>query len=185
MTPLHILRVLGLAGLAALFAAGCGKSTNQPDSHTSAKSGTKSEYTFALVAKSQSNPVFQAARVGAEDAAARIEEVQTANPDIDGWGMIGSWSLFTDALLKWEPGKVKIVAMDALPAELPYLTKGVVQKLYAQQTYRWGERSVELLVDKVILGKNPANVMDYSELPPVTKDDVQQYEQNWKKWLRQ
>jgi hypothetical protein len=29
--------------------------------------------------------------------------------------MIGSWSLFTDALLKWEPSKVKIVAMDALP----------------------------------------------------------------------
>jgi ribose transport system substrate-binding protein len=120
-----------------------------------------------------------------QDAAAKIEEVQTANPDIDGWAMIGSWSLFTDALLKWEPGKVKIVAMDALPAELPYLTKGVVQKLYAQQTYRWGVRSVELLADKVILGKNPANVMDYSELPPVTKDDVQQYEQNWKKWLRQ
>lgn len=120
-----------------------------------------------------------------QDAAAKIEEVQTANPDIDGWAMIGSWSLFTDALLKWEPGKVKIVAMDALPAELPYLTKGVVQKLYAQQTYRWGVRSVELLADKVILGKNPTNVMDYSELPPVTKDDVQQYEQNWKKWLRQ
>ena len=120
-----------------------------------------------------------------QDAAAKIEEVQTANPDIDGWAMIGSWSLFTDALLKWEPGKVKIVAMDALPAELPYLTKGVVQKLYAQQTYRWGVRSVELLADKVILGKNPASVMDYSELPPVTKDDVQQYEQNWKQWLRQ
>jgi ribose transport system substrate-binding protein len=120
-----------------------------------------------------------------QDAAAKIEEVQTANPDIDGWAMIGSWSLFTDALLKWEPGKVKIVAMDALPAELPYLTKGVVQKLYAQQTYRWGVRSVELLADKVILGKNPATVLDYSELPPVTKDDVQLYEQNWKKWLRQ
>lgn len=120
-----------------------------------------------------------------QDAAAKIEEVQTANPDIDGWAMIGSWSLFTDALLKWEPGKVKIVAMDALPPELPYLTKGVVQKLYAQQTYRWGVRSVELLADKVILGKNPANVMDYSELPLVTRDDVQQYEQNWKKWLRQ
>jgi ribose transport system substrate-binding protein len=120
-----------------------------------------------------------------QDAAAKIEEVQTANPDIDGWAMIGSWSLFTDALLKWEPGKVKIVAMDALPAELPYLTKGVVQKLYAQQTYRWGVRSVELLADKVILGKNSTNVLDYSELPPVTKEDVQQYEQNWKKWLRQ
>jgi ribose transport system substrate-binding protein len=99
--------------------------------------------------------------------------------------MIGSWSLFTDALLKWEPSKVKIVAMDALPAELPYLTKGVVQKLYAQQTYRWGVRSIELLADKVILGKNPGSVMDYSSLPPVTKDDVAQYEQNWKQWLRQ
>jgi ribose transport system substrate-binding protein len=109
--------------------------------------------------------------------------VQTANPDIDGWAMIGSWSLFTDALLKWEPGKVKIVAMDALPAELPYLTKGVVQKLYAQQTYRWGVRSVELLANKVILGENPTNVMDYSPLPAVTKDDVAQYEKNWDKWL--
>jgi len=120
-----------------------------------------------------------------QDAAAKIEEVQTANPDIDGWAMIGSWSLFTDALLKWEPGKVKIVAMDALPAELPYLTKGVVQKLYAQQTYQWGVRSIELLTDKVIQGKEPANVMDFSPLPAVTKDDVATYEQNWKKWLRQ
>jgi ribose transport system substrate-binding protein len=119
----------------------------------------------------------------AQDAAAKIEEVQTANPDIDGWAMIGSWSLFTDALLKWEPGKVKIVAMDALPAELPYLTKGVVQKLFAQQTYQWGWSSMELLADKVILDKNPVQVLDYSPLPPVTKDDVQEYEQNWKKWL--
>ena len=120
-----------------------------------------------------------------QDAAAKVEEVQTANPDIDGWAMIGSWSLFTDALLKWEPGKVKIVAMDALPAELPYLTKGVVQKLFAQQTYRWGQRSIELLSDKVILGKNPPNVLDYSTLPPVTKDDVADYQQKWKQWLRQ
>ncbi len=120
-----------------------------------------------------------------QDAAAKVEEVQTANPDIDGWAMIGAWSLFTDALTKWEPGKIKIIAMDALPAELPYLTKGIVQKLYAQQTYRWGTRSIELLAAKAILGKNPENVMDYSPLKPVTKDDAAEYEQNWKKWLRQ
>jgi hypothetical protein len=42
-----------------------------------------------------------------------------------------------------------------------------------------------LLSDKVILGQDPEKVMDYSPLPPVTKDDVAQYEQNWKKWLRQ
>lgn len=120
-----------------------------------------------------------------QDAAAKIEEVQTANPDIDGWAMIGSWSLFTDALLKWEPGKVKIVAMDALPAQLPYVRKGVVQKLFAQQTYKWGWRSVELLANKVVLGKDPEQVLDYSPLPPVTKDNVDEFEQNWKKWLRQ
>ena len=58
-------------------------------------------------------------------------------------------------------------------------------KLYAQQTHRWGTRSIELLANKVILGKNPENVMDYSPLPAVMKDDVAQYEQHWKKWLRQ
>ena len=114
-----------------------------------------------------------------------MEEVQTANPDIDGWAMIGSWALFTDALLKWEPGKVKIVAMDALPAELPYARKGVVARLYAQQTYQWGYRSIEILADKVILKKDPAVAVEYSPLPLVDKNNADQMEQNWKKWLRQ
>ncbi len=119
-----------------------------------------------------------------QDAAAKIEEVQTANPDIDGWAMIGSWALFTDALLKWEPGKVKMVAMDALPEELPYLRKGVVARLYAQQTYQWGYRSIEILADKVILKKDPATPIEYSPLPLVDKSNVDQTEQNWNKWLR-
>jgi ribose transport system substrate-binding protein len=109
--------------------------------------------------------------------------VQTANPDIDGWAMIGSWSLFTDALLKWEPGRVKIVAMDALPAELPYVQRGVVAKLFAQQTYQWGWQSVELLTEKVIEGRNPP-AMEYSPLIPVTQTNVDEFAQNWKKWLR-
>jgi ribose transport system substrate-binding protein len=119
-----------------------------------------------------------------QDAAAKIEEVQTANPDIDGWAMVGSWSLFTDALLKWEPGKVKIVAMDALPAELPYVQKAVVTKLFAQQTYQWGWQSIELLAQKVIEGRNPPAI-EYSPLLPVTQTNVDEFAQNWKKWLRQ
>jgi ribose transport system substrate-binding protein len=119
-----------------------------------------------------------------QDAAAKIEEVQTANPDIDGWAMIGSWSLFTDALLQWEPGKVKIVAMDALPAELPYVQKGVVAKLFAQQTYQWGWQSVELLTEKVIEGRNPPAI-EYSPLIPVTQTNLDEFAQNWKKWLRE
>lgn len=120
-----------------------------------------------------------------QDAAAKMEEVQTANPDIDGWAMIGSWALFTDALLKWEPGKIKIVAMDALPAELPYVRKGVVARLYAQQTYQWGYRSIEILADKVINKKDPTVAVEYSPLPLVDKSNADQMEQNWKKWVRQ
>ncbi len=118
-----------------------------------------------------------------QDAAAKVEEVQTANPDIDGWAMIGAWCLFTDALMKWEPGKVKVVAMDALPPQLPYLRKGIVQKLWAQQTYRWGYRSMEILADKVILGKDPPNPLDYSPLLPVTRENVDEVERSWKQWL--
>jgi ribose transport system substrate-binding protein len=120
-----------------------------------------------------------------QDAAAKVEEVQTTNPDIDGWAMIGAWSLFTDALMKWQPGRVKIVAMDALPAQLPYVEKGIVAKLYAQQTYLWGYRSMELLADKIILGKPPKQMIEYSPLLPVTKENVREFSDNWKKWLRQ
>ena len=119
-----------------------------------------------------------------QDGAAKIEEAQTANPDIDGWAMISAVAMFTDALMKWEPGKVKIVAMDALEAQLPYLKKGVVQKLWAQQTYKWGYRSIELLADKVILGKDPEKVLDYSPLLPVEAKDADAFAENWKKWLR-
>jgi ribose transport system substrate-binding protein len=120
-----------------------------------------------------------------QDAAAKVEEVQTANPDIDGWAMVGAWSLFTDALLKWEPGKIKIVGMDALPPQLQYIRKGVVARFYAQQTYQWGYRSIEILADKVIQHKDPAAVMEYSKLLPVDKTNVDEFDKNWKKWLRQ
>ena len=119
-----------------------------------------------------------------QDAAAVAEQVQNTNPDIDGWAMVGSWALFTDALLTWQPGKVKIVAMDALPAELPYLQKGIVQELWAQQTYQWGWQSVELMAQKVIQGKNPP-VIVYSPLIPVGETNVDEFATNWKKWLHE
>src|SRR5271170_6823820 len=48
-----------------------------------------------------------------QDAAAKIEQVMQANPDINGWAFIGGWPLFTDNALKWPPGTVKCVAVDA------------------------------------------------------------------------
>jgi ribose transport system substrate-binding protein len=118
-----------------------------------------------------------------QDAAARVEQVMQANPEITGWAMIGGWPLFTDHALKWEPGTVKCVSVDALPAELAYLRSGHVQLLLAQQVYEWGYRSTEHLINKIHLKKDPASVIDVSPLIPVTKENVEAFAKNWEKWL--
>jgi ribose transport system substrate-binding protein len=118
-----------------------------------------------------------------QDAAAKVEQVMQANPDIGGWAMIGGWPLFTDNALKWPAGTVKCVSVDALPQQLGYLRSGHVQMLLAQQCYEWGHRSVELLIDKIHLKKNPSTVKDVSELVPVTKDNLEAFAKNWEKWL--
>src|SRR5881409_804475 len=118
-----------------------------------------------------------------QDAAAKVEQVMQANPDITGWAMIGGWPLFTDNALKWAPGTVKCVSVDALPPELAYLRSGHVQLLLAQQCYEWGYRSVEHLCNKVHLKKDPPSLKDVSPLTRVTKENVDEYARNWEKWL--
>jgi ribose transport system substrate-binding protein len=118
-----------------------------------------------------------------QDAAAKVQEVQTANPEIVGWAMVGGWPLFSDALMNWTPGQVKIVAVDALPAQLKYVEKGIVQVLLAQRVYGWGHRSVELLIDKLHHGQSPPQPRDIAELDRVTKENVAEYAKNWDKWL--
>jgi ribose transport system substrate-binding protein len=118
-----------------------------------------------------------------QDAAARVEQVMQSNPDITGWAMIGGWPLFTDNALKWQPGTVKCVSVDALPAQLHYLRSGHVQVLLAQQVFEWGYRSVEHLINKVHLKKDPASKRDVSELVRVTRENVDEFAKNWEKWL--
>ena len=65
--------------------------------------------------------------------------VNNAYPDIQGWAMIGGWPLFTQSLLTdLDPTRIKIVSVDALPAELAYVEKGVAPVLLAQSVYQWG-----------------------------------------------
>jgi len=118
-----------------------------------------------------------------QDAAAKVEQVMQANPDITGWCMIGGWALFTENALKWQPGTVQCVSVDALPAQLAYIRSGHVPVLLAQQCYEWGHRTVELLVEKIIEKKNPPAVKEISPLIPVTKDTVDAFAKNWDKWL--
>lgn len=118
-----------------------------------------------------------------QDAAARVEQVMQSNPDITGWAMIGGWPLFTDNALKWAPGSVKCVSVDALPPQLAYLRSGHVQLLLAQRVFDWGYRSVEHLINKVHFKKDPAQTVDVSNLIPVTKANVDEFAKNWEKWL--
>ncbi|HTI69432.1 MAG TPA: substrate-binding domain-containing protein [Candidatus Limnocylindria bacterium] len=118
-----------------------------------------------------------------QDAAAKVEQVMQSNPDVTGWAMIGGWPLFTDNALKWQPGAVKCVSVDALPAQLGYIRSGHVQVLLAQQCYQWGYRSVEHLLNKVHFKKDPAAVKDVSPLERIDRSNVDSYGKNWEKWL--
>ncbi len=113
-----------------------------------------------------------------QDAAAEVLRVQGAYPQIQGWAMIGGWPLFTQTLLSdLDPKKVKIVAVDALPAELAYVDKGLAPVLLAQPTYLWGQVSVQRIFDKVQLEK------DVPEIIPM--DLVRVSKENLGTWARQ
>jgi ribose transport system substrate-binding protein len=115
-----------------------------------------------------------------QDAAQEVLRAQGANRDIDGWAMIGGWPLFTKALLDLDP-KVKIVAVDGLPAELAYVEKGLAPVLLAQPTYDWGNVSVHTIVDHVYLKKDvPAHVD--MKLVRVSKDNLGAWARQLKAW---
>jgi ribose transport system substrate-binding protein len=118
-----------------------------------------------------------------EDAAKAVQSAQTTNPGIQGWAMVGGWPLFTKNALKWPPGSIKVVSVDALPAQLPYVEQGFVAALYAQDCYGWGHKSVEILMEKIVNGKDPESPRIIDPLTKVTKENAAEYAKNWEKWL--
>ena len=118
-----------------------------------------------------------------EQAAAAVQREQTAHPEIQGWAMIGGWPLFTRDALKWAPGSVKVVAVDALPPQLPYLESGHVEVLLAQDCYGWGYKSVEVLLDKIVKGQAPKETKLIDPLTRVTKENAADFAKKWDKWL--
>jgi ribose transport system substrate-binding protein len=117
-----------------------------------------------------------------QDAAAEVLRAMRAYPEINGWCMIGGWPLFTKTLLTdLDPSKVKIVAVDALPAELPYVEKGIAPVLLAQTCYTWGYVSVEKIIDKVLLKKDVPAITKM-ELVRVTKENLGAWARQLKDW---
>jgi ribose transport system substrate-binding protein len=117
-----------------------------------------------------------------QDAAAEVIRVQNAYPQIQGWAMIGGWPLFTQTLLTdLDPKKVKIVAVDALPAELAYVDRGLAPVLLAQPTYLWGYESVRRIFDKVQLKKDVPAIIPM-ELVRVTRDNLGDWARQLQAW---
>ena len=117
-----------------------------------------------------------------QDAAAEVLRVKNAYPDVNGYAMIGGWALFTTTLLTdLDPKKVKIVSIDALPAELAYVEAGLAPVLFAQPVYNWGYVSVKTIFDKVVLKKEvPAHVQ--MDLIKVSKENLGAWARQLRDW---
>ncbi|MBN1300457.1 MAG: substrate-binding domain-containing protein [Melioribacteraceae bacterium] len=100
-----------------------------------------------------------------DSAISKMTEVIELHPDLNGWAMVGGWPMFGEKLLTViEPGKYKIVAVDALPEQLIYIEKGIVQVLLAQPTFKWGEIGVETIINKIHLKKDIKGIIPLNPL---------------------
>jgi ribose transport system substrate-binding protein len=119
----------------------------------------------------------------ANDAAARMQQVQTANPDIGGWALVGGWPLYTENALDGIYENAKVVSLDPLPLPLNYLEAGQVQVLVGQPYYGWGYESVRMIFDKLHNGTEPAGEMVTAEMDIVTSANVAEFKGQWDNWL--
>jgi ribose transport system substrate-binding protein len=120
------------------------------------------------------------------DDAVRVAEVIASAtqryPDLDGWLSVGGWPVFVrNALDPVDPQHTKVVAFDTIPPAPDLLRAGKVQLLVGQKYFGWGEESVRLL-KQIIDGKRPANPYQYSGMDVVTRDNLDAYLEQWKKW---
>ena len=117
-----------------------------------------------------------------QDAAAEVIRVNNAYPEVTGWAMVGGWPLFTQTLLTdLDPARYKVVAVDALPAELPYVERGIAPVLLAQPVYQWGYVGVKTIVDKIHFKKDVPQVIPM-ETVRVTKDNLNQWARQLRDW---
>jgi len=109
-------------------------------------------------------------------ATAAVLKAQAEHPEIKGWAMVGAWPLFGPKLLTALPAGARVVAVDALPAELDYVDKGIAPVLLAQPVYQWGYVGVQTIVDHLQNKPVPEHI---------TMDLVRVSKQNLGDWAHQ
>jgi len=116
------------------------------------------------------------------EAIVEMLRVQSLYPDLKGWAMVGGWPMFGKELMnKIEPGKIKIVAVDALPVQLEYIEKNFAQVLLGQPTFKWGEVSVETVINKIHFNKKVEEITRL-KIIPVTIENLGGWSRQLKAW---
>lgn len=118
----------------------------------------------------------------ANDAAAKMQQVQNANPDIKGWALVGGWPLYTENALDGVHEHAKVVSLDPLPQPLEYLKKGQVQVLIGQPYFGWGYESVTYIVENLHNAKSPETEFIYADFDVVTRENVDEFSEKWRSW---
>lgn len=113
----------------------------------------------------------------------QIQAAMRAHADLGGWIMVGGWPLFTKGALDPVPPACKVVCVDALPEQWPYLEQKKVEVLIAQKIYGWGSESVKIL--KAIKAGKKFEKFTNSGMDLVTPDNLAQYKAQWKEWFGQ
>ena len=116
-----------------------------------------------------------------DDAVAEMIKVHETYPDLKGWAMVGGWPFFNETLLDSDPGQIKIVAVDALPVQLAYIEKGIVDVFLGQPTFKWGEVSVQYIIDKIYLEKE-VDEMNEMRLIRVSRDNLGGWARQLRAW---
>jgi ribose transport system substrate-binding protein len=102
-------------------------------------------------------------------------------PDLGAWISVGGWPVFTrNALDAVDPAKTKFISFDTIPPAPDLLREGKVQVLLGQKYFGWGSEPVRIL-SEFKAGRPPASPIVDSGVDVVTKDNVDQYVESWKK----
>jgi ribose transport system substrate-binding protein len=103
-------------------------------------------------------------------------------PDLAVWISVGGWPIFVrNALDPIDPAKTKFVCFDTVPPAPDLLKSGKVQVLIGQKYFGWGSEPVKLLAG-IKEGRMPSQKIIDSGVDVVTKDNVDAYLEQWKRW---
>jgi len=113
-----------------------------------------------------------------------LEDILTSHPDIAGIFMSGGWALFGksayeqalgDRMEDVKSGKLPIISFDVLPAELELLEEGKVSALVGQRPYDMGYKSIQLLHQVVVEGKELEKGYYPTALPVAFQSNVEEF----------